>query len=60
MWYSKHILLPSIVVVMGTTPLHCKFCPSCHCKILVDGISGSISMTDASSNSNIFNPTLGS
>jgi hypothetical protein len=45
---------------MGTTPLHCKFCPNCHCKILVDDISGYISMPDASSNSKIFNPTLGS
>jgi hypothetical protein len=40
--------------------LHCKFCPSCHYKILVDGIGGCISVPDASSNSNIFNPTLGS
>jgi hypothetical protein len=45
---------------MGTTPLHCKFYPNYHCKILVDGISGCISMPDASSNSNIFNPTIGS
>jgi hypothetical protein len=60
MWYFKHILLPSIVVVKGTTPLQCKFCPNYHCRILVDGISGCISMLDASSNSKIFNPTLGS
>jgi hypothetical protein len=46
-----NILLPSIVVVMGTSPLHCKFCPSYHCKILVEDISGCISMPDASSNS---------
>jgi hypothetical protein len=58
MWYSKHILFSSIVVVMGTTPLHCKFCPNCHYRILVDGISGCISMQDASSNSKMFNPTL--
>jgi hypothetical protein len=58
MWYSKHILLHSIVVVMGTTPLHCKFCPDCHYKILVDGISGFISIPDAPSNSKMFNTTL--
>jgi hypothetical protein len=60
MWYSNHTLLPSIVVVMGTIPLHCRFCPSCHCKIMVDGISDYISMPDASSNNKMFNPTLGS
>jgi hypothetical protein len=60
MWYSKHILLPSIVVVMGTTPLHYKFSPSCHCRTLVDGVRGCISIPDASSNSEMFNTTLGS
>jgi hypothetical protein len=45
---------------MGTTPLHCMFCPDCHGKILVDVISGRISMPDASSNSKIFNLALGS
>jgi hypothetical protein len=60
MWYFKNILLPSIVVVKGTTLLHCKFYPGYHCKILVDGISGCISMLIASSNNKMFNPTLGS
>jgi hypothetical protein len=59
MWHSKHILLLSIVVVVGTTPLHCKFCPGHHCKILVDGINVHISMLDGSPNSKMFNPTLG-
>jgi hypothetical protein len=40
--------------------LHCKFCPSYHYKTLVDGISGCISILDASSNNKMFNPTLGS
>jgi hypothetical protein len=44
---------------MGITPLHYKFCNSYHYKILVDGISGCISMPDASSNSKMINPTLG-
>jgi hypothetical protein len=47
-------------VVMGTTHMHCKFCPGCHYKILVDGISGCISMLDVSSNSKMFSPTFGS
>jgi hypothetical protein len=37
-----------------------RLCPGCHCKIFVDDISGCISMSDASSNNKIFNPTLGS
>jgi hypothetical protein len=40
--------------------LHCKFCPSYHRKILVDGISACMSMLNASSNIKIVNPTLGS